>query len=408
MLLKLALRNIGRNKWRTAITAASIFFAVLFSSFMNSFQKGVWDRMIDNFLSSYFGYIQIQGKSYWEEQSLDYAFYVENDLNDLKEKVAGIKGLIPRLESFALAAHEQKISGTMVVGIDPAQENSFSGLKKKMSKGKYLKSGDHGAMLAEGLASYLGIEVNDTIVLIGQGYHGANAAGKYPVRGFLKFPSPDLNKKMIYLTLVEAQRLYAAEQMLTSLVIHLKDNDDYQSVKKDIYSKLDSSRYEIMQWDEMLPELVDAKKSDSAGNYIFILVLYMIISFGIFGTIMMMLKEREFEFGILTGIGMSRRMLAYVTWLEIVIMGLIGAIAGIAGCIPLVYYFYKNPLNLADYMKEMSEVYAKWGFDPLMPAAFEIGIFINQALLVFAITTILAGYAIYKIMRIKPIEAMRK
>jgi len=408
MLLKLALRNIGRNKWRTAITAASIFFAVLFSSFMNAFQKGVWDRMIENFLSSYFGYIQIQGKSYWEEQTLDYAFYADNSLHGLPEKVEGIDGTIPRLESFALASFEQKVSGTMVIGIDPALENRFSGLDKKLVQGSYLHAEDDGVLMAEGLASYLGMQVNDTIVLIGQGYHGANAAGKYPIKGILKFPSPDLNKRMIYLTLGEAQRLYAAEQLLTSMVIHLKDNSDYQSVKNELLAKLDTSRYDIMQWDEMLPELVDAKKSDTAGNYIFILVLYLIISFGIFGTIMMMLKEREFEFGILTGIGMSRKMLAFVTWLEIVIMGLIGAIAGIVGCIPLVYYFYKNPLDLSDYMKEMDDIYAKWGFDPLMPAAFEFDIFINQALIVFALTTILTVYAVYKTISIKPIEAMRK
>jgi len=390
------------------ITAASIFFAVLFSSFMNSFQKGVWDRMIENFLSSYFGYIQVQGKSYWEEQSLDYAFTPDELLKALPKELEGIEGMIPRLESFALASYGNMISGTMVVGIEPKEESKFSGLEKKVVKGQYLQSGDQGLLVAEGLASYMGIEVADTLVLIGQGYHGTNAAGKYPVKGILSFPSPDLNKKMIYITLNEAQAFYGAEQLLTSLVIQLRDNDDFRLIKKQLETKLDTSRYEILQWDEMLPELVDAKKSDSAGNYIFILVLYMIISFGIFGTIMMMTKEREFEFGILTGIGMSRKKLAIVTWLEIVFMGLIGAIAGIIGCIPLVYYFSIHPLNLSDYMKEMGEIYAKWGFDPLLPTAFEPRIFLNQALIVFLLTTILAGYAVYKIFRIKPIEAMRK
>ncbi len=390
------------------ITAASIFFAVLFSSFMISFQKGVWDRMIENFLSSYFGYIQVQGKSYWEEQSLDYAFTPDEQLKALPKELKGIEGMIPRLESFAMASYENMISGTMVVGIEPKEESKFSGLEKKLVKGQYLQPGDQGLLMAEGLASYLGIDVADTLVLIGQGYHGTNAAGKYPVIGILSFPSPDLNKKMIYITLNEAQTFYGAEQLLTSMVIQLRNNDDFRLIKKQLETKLDTSRFEILQWDEMLPELVDAKKSDSAGNYIFILVLYMIISFGIFGTIMMMTKEREFEFGILTGIGMSRKKLAIVTWLEIVFMGLIGAIAGIVGCIPLVYYFSKHPLNLADYMKEMGEIYAKWGFDPLLPTAFEPGIFLNQALIVFVLTTILAGYAVYKIFRIKPIEAMRK
>lgn len=408
MLLKLALRNIGRNKWRTAITAASIFFAVLFSSFMISFQKGIWDRMIDNFLGSYFGYLQIQSKTYWENQSLDHAFAAGPDLYARAASVQEVDGTIPRLESFALATSDTRISGTMVVGIDPGEESRFSALHKKLIKGQYLKAGDDEIMIAEGLASYLELGISDTIVLLAQGYRGSNAVGKYPIKGILRFPSPDLNKKMVYLSLREARKMYGAENLLTSMVIHLSDNDDMKTVKNELQTILDTSRYSILQWDEMLPELVDAKNSDTAGSYIFILVLYMIISFGIFGTIMMMVKEREFEFGILTGIGMSKKMLAMVTWLEIVIMGMIGALSGIAGSIPLVYYFKIFPLDLSYYMKELGDVYEKWGFDPLLPTAFETEIFVNQAILVFAINAVLAGYAVYKIFRIKPIEAMRK
>lgn len=408
MLLKLALRNIGRNKWRTAITAASIFFAVVFSSFMVSFQKGIWDRMIDNFLGSYFGYLQIQSRSYREEQSLDYAFFAGPELYDKASSVNGVDGTIPRLESFALASCNTRIAGTMVVGISPLEESRFSALHKKLIKGQYLTAEDDEIMIAEGLASYLNLGISDTIVLLAQGYRGSNAAGKYPIKGILRFPSPDLNKKMVYLSLGEARKMYGAENLLTSMVIHLRNNDDMKTVKNELQTVLDTSGYSILQWDEMLPELVDAKNSDTAGSYIFILVLYMIISFGIFGTIMMMVKEREFEFGILTGIGMSKKMLAMVTWLEIVIMGMFGALAGIAGSIPLVYYFKIYPLDLSDYMKELGDVYEKWGFDPLLPTAFETAIFFNQAILVFAITAVLAGYAVYKIFRIKPVEAMRK
>jgi len=157
----------------------------------------------------------------------------------------------------------------------------------------------------------------------------------------------------------------------------------------------------------MIPELVEAQKTDAAGNYIFILVLYAIIAFGIFGTIMMMAKEREYEFGVLISIGMKRRILAFTTWLEIVILALIGSIAGILVCIPFVYYFYVNPLDLSKAEGVNLEAYEKWGFDPIMPTTFEFGLFFYQAVIVFILASILATYSIYKIKRLKPVEAMR-
>ena len=133
----------------------------------------------------------------------------------------------------------------------------------------------------------------------------------------------------------------------------------------------------------------------------------MIIAFGIFGTILMMAKEREYEFGILISIGMKRRLLAVSVWLEIMLMGLLGAAAGILGSIPLVKYFNVNPINISGMGEDMGSAYEKWGFDPILPTVFEWQIFVWQAVIVFLITTLLAFFAMWKIWRLKPMEAMR-
>lgn len=104
-----------------------------------------------------------------------------------------------------------------------------------------------------------------------------------------------------------------------------------------------------MNWKQMLPDLVDAQKTDAAGNYIILVVLYGIIAFGIFGTILMMTVERKYEFGVQLAIGMKRKYLAFIVWLETAIIALIGSVLGIIGSLPLVYYFHVNPLNFSDY-----------------------------------------------------------
>ncbi|MEZ4907626.1 MAG: hypothetical protein R2771_08335 [Saprospiraceae bacterium] len=95
MFLKIALRNIWRNKTRTLITSASIFFAVLFSSFMISFQQGSWDRMLDNIINYYYGYLQIQKKGYWDDKSIDNSFVYNDEIVSDIEKVDEVTGYVP-------------------------------------------------------------------------------------------------------------------------------------------------------------------------------------------------------------------------------------------------------------------------------------------------------------------------
>jgi ABC-type lipoprotein release transport system permease subunit len=375
---------------------------------MNSIQKGAWNRMLDNVVNFYYSYGQVQQKDYWDDKSINKSLSLEDDLFKLEGEIPGLEAFVPRLESFALASFEEQTSGMLVVGIDPKLEDDLTALKSRLSEGSYLEPSDQSVLIAEGVKDLLKIGLGDSLILISQGYHGINAAGKYPVKGIVKFNSPELNKKMIYLPLETAQYFFGADKLVSSVAMKLDDRASLGGVLETLNTKLDTAgEYRVMSWEEILPELVEAQKTDAAGNYIFLLVLYAIISFGIFGTILMMAKEREYEFGILLSIGMKRWLLAISVWLEVVLLGLFGAFMGILGSIPLVYYFKVNPLDFSGMGEEMAETYEKWGFDPIFPATFEWQIFFWQAVVVFIITSFLATFAIWKIAKLKPIEAMR-
>lgn len=404
MLFRLAWRNIWRNKRRTLITMASILFAVLFATFMEAMQKGAWDHMISSVVNYYFGFVQVHEKGYWDEQSIDKAFPFVDSLKQLGAKTTEIKDVLPRIESFALASTGENTSGVMVIGIDPVAENSMTSLESRISKGTYLESGEAAALVAEGVAKNLGLDLGDTIVLISQGYHGVNAAGKYPIKGLVNFGSPDLNKQMVYLPLKEAQSFYGAPGLVTSVALKLDRQEDIKSVIRALDNGLDTATYEVMDWKEMLPDLVQAKTVDSAGNIIIYFILYLIIAFGIFGTILMMAKEREYEFGVLISIGMHRFQLGITVWLEVVMLGLLGALAGILASLPLVWYFHVYPIRFTgDYAAAMEA----FGFEPIFPTLLEPHIFLQQALLVLILTALLAIYPLYKLIRLQPVQAMR-
>ncbi|MCZ2222293.1 MAG: ABC transporter permease, partial [Chitinophagales bacterium] len=135
--IKLAWRNIWRNKKRSLITIGSIFFAVLFAIILRSMQLGMYDKMIDSVVRSWFGYIQIHEKGYWEEQSLENTFERNITLEEELTKQNEIENVIPRVEGFALLSYSEKVRGIHLAGIEPEKENRLSKIKEKIISGEY-------------------------------------------------------------------------------------------------------------------------------------------------------------------------------------------------------------------------------------------------------------------------------
>lgn len=403
--LKLAWRNIWRNKRRTLITASSVFFAVFFSIMMKGFHLGSWQKMIDGILHSYSGYIQIHGTGYWKNKTLDYTFAEDKNLLLKIQENDDISAVVPRLESFALASAGIKTKGVLVIGILPETENIFSNLKSKVVRGKYLKTGDKGVLLSQRLAKFLNLQVNDTIVLLGQGYQGNSAAGKYPVKGIVKLPIPEFDNKMIYLTLENARTLYSAQDRLTSLTIDIKKDNRVDRITKDIKNSLDQEKYEVMSWKEMLIELYQQFLADNVGGYIFLTLLYLIVGFGVFGTVLMMTTERMREFGIMIAVGMQRHTLSLIITIEMFLISFIGLISGMIISLPIVAYFHYNPIRLTG---DAAKGFAAWGMEPVLPFALESEYIIIQGVIVAFLVIIAISYPIYSLGKINVIKALRK
>jgi len=79
-IFKIAWRNLWRNRRRTMITSASVFFAVFFATIMRSYQLGSYDQMITNLIESYTGHLQIQHKEYLDNPMIDYSFGYDDSL----------------------------------------------------------------------------------------------------------------------------------------------------------------------------------------------------------------------------------------------------------------------------------------------------------------------------------------
>ena len=403
----LAWRNIWRNKRRTLITLLSVFMAVLLSSLMISIQQGAWNAMIANLLNTYTGYIQIHRKGYNDNPSVNLSFQASQELIRKIESHPKVQIALPRLESFALASTENLSRGVLVLGINPDAENAITKLTARISKGKYFAEGEKSALLSDSLAAHLQLQPGDTIVLLSQGYHGMSAAGKYSIAGLVHFPSPDINRNLVLLPLKTAQEFYGTGNRITSLALFLDSDSDVQKTAKTLQNQVDTSQYEVLSWTQTMPELVQARDVDTAGAILMLAVLYVIVSFGIFGTLIMMVRERIYEMGVLIAIGMKRYLLGIMFWLEITFIGLLGAILGMAASFPVVYYFNQHPINMTQLSSDATAIYERFGFEPIFPASMDPIIFARQALFIFLITSIMALYPFWTLKKLKVTEAMK-
>jgi len=468
--LKIAWRNLWRNKRRTIITSASVFFAVFFAVIMRSYQLGSYDRMILNFIESFSGYLQVQHVKYQDNPSVDYSFEYSETIAEAISRVEEVVSVSPHIESFALASNGTKTKGVAVLAIDPEKERKFSNPENKLVKyritgeaitklkrsatipakvsekveknlgGSYssrarfelelglsasenklymteilrsseisngfLTNEDKEVLVSDRLASYLKLTIGDTVILMGQGYHGTSAAGIFKVRGIIKLSSPDIDSRLIMMTISSAQDFLDTGGKITSLSVNLtsKSSRVMSQAQKSISRLLTDKNTVVKTWEDLNPILVQQIQGDSQTGVATLGMLYFIIFFGIFGTVLMMIAERTREFGVLIAIGMQKRRLKRIIIIEMALLGIQGLIAGLLASAPLIIYFYYSPILLKGDLGKMMEDY---GWDAVMPTAWFGPYFYWQAIIVGLMVLLATLYPLRKIGILKEIDALR-
>jgi len=468
--LKMAWRNLWRNKRRTAITTASILFAVFFALFMRSFQLGFYDHMIKNAIESFTGFLQVQHIDYQDDPSLENTFVCTDSLLNSIGTIEGIKAVVPRMESFALASSGNQTKGTLIIGIDPEKEQALSNpenflvryrltknivtalqentelpisIKDKLElianksysnlgtmamdmdideeenkeyleiieetsriPGNYLTQDDDGVLVSDRLAKYLKLFVGDTLILLGQGYHGATAAGLYPVRGIVKIPSPELDNKLIYMNLPYAQTFAGLGNRVTTLAINLDDNSEKNMIayQELLNRELTDPKIQVKNWMEFNKVLQQQIEGDNQSGQAFMALLYFIIFFGIFGTVLMMIHERYRELGVLVAIGMRKTRLAITFIYEMFLMGILGVLAGTVISLPFLYYLHNNPIRMTG---DLAQVMEDMGFEAVMPLAWIDMYVLWQGLIVAFMVVLSCLYPLRKVLVLKEIDALR-
>ncbi|MAV00569.1 MAG: hypothetical protein CMC37_03195 [Flavobacteriaceae bacterium] len=407
MILKIAWRNIWRNQKRTLITTLSISGALFLIILMRSMQFGFYDNIINTIVQSYSGYVQIHANGYWDKQSVNNSMEVDEKLLNEVNSIDGVNNIAKRLQTFSLVSKGEKSKGAIINGIEVEKERLITDWDKKIVEGSSSFKKSDQLILSKGIAEYFNVEIGDTLVLFGQGYQGMMAAGKYVADGIIDLSNPKLNEMAIFMDIKSAQEYISSENIATHLIIDKEQYYDEGKIAKDITNTI-SNDYEVMIWKEILPELDQMITADNAGGLIMAFILYVVVCFGMFGTVLMMTEERMYEFGVLLSIGMGKIKLYLIILLETIMLSSIGVIISVLTTRPISHYFNKNPIHMDDFGEGLADALGEFGFDPIIPFSINWDIPISHAIFIFCISLLISIYPAIKILSLNPIKAMKK
>ncbi|MBN1574265.1 MAG: ABC transporter permease [Deltaproteobacteria bacterium] len=404
LIIKLAWRNIWRNKRRTIITVSAVVFAVTLSIFSWCFAVGEHEQMIDNTLKIHTGNLQVHDLGYWDDKTIYKSFAPPEELISFLDNDKRIEAYVRRLNVDALISSGADTDGVLLIGVEPERELKFSSIEKKKFRGEYLKPGDlEGIFLGETLAKNLNVDVGDKIVVICQDFYGGISAEVYNLTGTFRSGSPEMDRSMAFINLAAVQYLLSMEGRVSEVSLFLSESRALKKVARDIKGIVDLEEYEVMTWDELLPELVQVIELDNVFGYIFFGMIMLVVIFGILNTILMSVMERYREFGVMMALGTKPANLVRLILTESFFIAVLGVIVGNILGFAIAYYYTVVPFDLSSYSASLET----FGMDPYIYTKIYVWVFLLTDIIIVLSTLLSALYPAIKASRLKPVRALR-
>jgi ABC-type lipoprotein release transport system permease subunit len=338
---------------------------------------------------------------------LEFSRFVR-DSQDITASIAAlpaVKAVAPRINGGGLISKDSQTFGGLVLGIDPEREAAFSRLDQTIRAGKYLAADDRdGVLVGQDLAANLNATLGDTLVFMGQGADGSIAADTLIIRGLFKRGVAELDRGMIAAhidTVGEAFSLYGGVSEIAVLLHADQDRAATGIAIQDLLAERDD--LEVLDWKTLLPGIEQSIQMDWVSGLIMYGLLVMVVGFGIANTFLMTYLERVREFGTLMAIGMKPVQVALMNYLEAALLSVLGVGVGLLLGTPLVTYYQKQGITF-DVSEEML---AQYGMDATIHPLLSAEVYQWTLSIVLGIALLIALLPAIKILRLKPVEAMR-
>ena len=401
--IKIAFRNIIRNRKRSLITISAVGFGLGALIFIWSFVEGAHRQMIENYTSLLTSHIQIHQAGFHQQNKLELNIADAPALLATVRQVPEVLAAAPRVKADGLISSSEASSGVLIMGIDPELEPTVSSIGRKVIGGGFIEDAASDQMvLGKTLARNLNVAIGDKLVIMSQALDGSIAAGAFHIQGLMDTGAEEIDKGVVLVPLKTMQDLFVMPGRVSEIAVRVRSGAEAPRAAAVLRGVLPAG-LEVLPWQQVSPMMQQWIEFDNAFIWIIVLVVMIIVAIGILNTVLMGVLERTREFGILLALGTTHKeIVAMVAW-ESVFLGLIGSLSGMALGLALSGYFSQAGINLSIFTSALNSLY----MDAVVYPAIDMHYVLISVLLVLTTSVVVSIYPAWHAANLKPVEAIR-
>ncbi|MDK2971542.1 MAG: lipoprotein-releasing system permease protein [Candidatus Sumerlaeota bacterium] len=385
--------------------SVGVMALVVVISVMNGFDSIFLDRIM-----GVFGHVEVRADYF--DPDAEFSEAQAEQIMKLAESTPGIVAASPliRRETFfqVQVSASQKQHGIRIYGIDPTRENKVTNLMASVIETSpgvpgQAVPGRNEIVVGSELARQAGIVVGDTIHIFGKTV--VTARGPTPkwiplkVVGIMETGLHDVDSFFAYTNIETAQSLYLTSGKIP--VVHMKVKDAYEATRiaEQLAGQLPRNSY-LITWESFNREFFAALKTEKIAMFIILLMIVLVASLNIVGTLVMVVTQKTREIGILKSMGATKAMILRVFLFHGAFIGLVGTSLGTAFGLWLCRFVDK------DIHKIFQLPGAVYGLDRL-PVLVDFTTIASICICSFLICLIAGLIPALQAARLNPVEALR-
>ena len=345
LTVKLALRNLMRQKRRTVYTGLSMLVGFVLAGFFIGWADGTYNHMIDKFTRNRLGHIQVHREGYLDKPSLYKTIGSPEEVGSRIDEYEDVEAWAPRIYSAGLVSISEKTAGAEIIGVDPQREDSTTAFSNKIVEGRYYENSGE-VLIGKELAKILKGGVGDEVAIFSQAADGSIAENLYKVVGLLDMGDPRLNRSGFYMQLADARELLVLYNQAHEIAVTLYDLRQVEAVYQALQSEFSDTELSVAPWQEFAEEFYRAMEADKNGMYISLVVVILVVGITILNTILMSVMERQKEYGVLRAIGTRPGSIVKMVVAETSMLALLSIVVGSILTFFLNFYMAEHGLHL--------------------------------------------------------------
>ncbi|MBN1301476.1 MAG: ABC transporter permease [Melioribacteraceae bacterium] len=402
MLLKLAWRNIWRNKRRSLIVVLSVLVGVNAILLIDALMNGMLYQILFNQISLSVSHVQVHKSGFNNNKVVQN--YIENPgeveyaLNNNKL----VKSYSKRVITFGLLSSASNSTGVYIYGVDPGIEDKISIIKESVIEGSYLSDTNRDIVIGQKLAEKLKVGIGDKVVAMASRPDGSIGSDVFRIAGIFKTPSSEFDKLNIFITLTSSQQLLNIPGKVHEFAVITNDYELSNNLRNELKSTL-TEDYEIQSYEDLLPFVIIQLDIYKESLFVINLIIGLALIFGIINSMLMSVFERINEFGVLMSIGMKNNKIFLMVLMEAFVIGTAGTIFGVISG-----YLINIPLSINGIdLSFFSESLESLALGSVLYPQLSLANFVMTLLLIPFISVAGAFYPAFKAIKLDPVNAIR-